>query len=205
MTEASSPRPGLLGWWPVVAILLVAVVGLRMVGSRYDATGHAAGHLGTALTTFLMAALLAIVLWATPKGHCSWAIRLASLAYLFGLAAIVVGNLRVVDAIGARNWSDDEASALGEGVVGFESGHSLSAQGELVSVLASLALIWALRARRAIPTGLAIGATVASIVFPYWILPGAGVVVLAVGTVVLRARSIHRKAEPVPATSVEVG
>ena len=205
MTEASSPRPGLLGWWPLVAILLVAVVGLRVVGSRYDVTGHAAGHLGTALMTFLMAAFLAIVLWATPKGRSSWAVRLASLAYLCGLVTIVVGNLRVVDAIGARNWSDDEASALGAGVVGFESGHRLSAQGELVAVLASLALIWALRSRHAIPTGLAIGATVASILFPYWILPGAGVVVLAVGTVVLRSRSIHRRAEPVPAASVEVG
>lgn len=204
MKDASGEKHHLLGWWPLVAILAVAVVGVTVVGGRYDVSGHAASHLSGGLVVFVMAAFLAITLWAAPDVGRSWAVGLTSVAYLLGLFVILVGSLRVVDAIGDRDWSDDEAGALGEGVSGFASGHSLSDRGALLAVVASIALIWVLRSRRAIPMGLAVGATVASVLVFYWILPGAGVVVLAVGTVVLRARRIRQGAEPVPATFAEV-
>jgi hypothetical protein len=204
MTESSS-RARLLSYWPVVAALVVAVLVTRVVAGQYDVTGHAAGHLSSGLVVFMMAAFLVIGLWAAPEARRSWAVGLASLGYFVGLGIILRGELRVVDAIGDRDWSDDQASALGEAVPGFESGHSLTGRGALIAVLASIVLIWVLRSRRAIPTGLAVGATVASVIFPYWILPGAGVLVLAIGTVVLRARRLRGAGPTAPATVAAVG
>jgi hypothetical protein len=174
-------------WWFVPAVIVATLIPQKVLESRYDATGHAAGHLGSATAIFPMVALFAIVLWATPGAWRSVGVWVGGAIMAAGLAGVLVGNLRVVDAIGPRNLSDDQAGSLGHALDGFDSGHDL-AQLAWLAVLGSLVLIWVLAARRSIPRSLAIGASVASVVFPPWILPGAGLAVLAVGQCVRRAR-----------------
>jgi hypothetical protein len=174
-------------WFPPVAIAL-AVVGSLILNSRYDVSGHAAGHLGSANAVFPMTAAFAIVVWATPGAARRASIWVAGAVLEVGLLVVAVGNLRVVDAIGTRDLSDDAAGRLGPTLSGFESGHHLIDRGMVLCVLGAVLLTWALFAARAIPLGLAIGATAASLLFPPWILPGAGVVVLAIAQCVRRAR-----------------
>jgi hypothetical protein len=174
-------------WFPPVAIAL-AVAGSLILNSRYDVSGHASGHLGSANAVFPMTAAFAIVVWATPGAARRASVWVAGAVLEVGLLVVAVANLRVVDAIGTRDLSDDAAGLLGPALSGFESGHHLADRGMVLCVLGAVLLIWALFAARAIPLGLAIGATAASLLFPPWILPGAGVVVLAIAQCVRRAR-----------------
>ncbi len=166
----------------------VAVAGSLVLNSRYDASGHAAGHLGSANALFPMSAAFAIVVWATPGARRWLAVWIAGAVYLTGLVVVLVGNLRVVDAIGARVLSDADAGRVGATLPGFESGHHLADRGMWICVAGALLLVATLFGHRAIPAGLAVGAAAASVLFPPWVLPGAGVAVLAVAQCVRRAR-----------------
>jgi len=175
---SSSPRSFALGggmrqadgmavvrsWWPLPAIVALAVVIQTFVLRDYEARGHAADHLSSA--------------------H----VLIASTAWVASLVAVSIGNLRVVDAIGGADWTDEQADALGAGLPGFESGHSLAQTSAYVAVMVAIALTVVMRVRGHIGTGLAIGAIVTSVVFPYWIIPGAGVVIVTIALCVARHR-----------------
>ena len=111
---------------------------------RYDLTGHAAEHLGSATALFGIAFLLGVVLWAVPS-----AVRrrpdlwLLAGVVLVGAIGVTAGNLRVIDAIGAEDWSFEEAEVLGPSRVGFAEGHTLAQWSALLVVAAVLALaVW---------------------------------------------------------------
>ena len=113
--------------WPIPAMLAPIVVLQTVWFGRYHATGHAAGHLASATMIFGVAFALAVLIWASPP-------EIRRRPELWVLAAAVVmsvliptiGNLRVVTAIGTDNWTDDQASALGQLRPGFVSGHDLA-------------------------------------------------------------------------------
>jgi hypothetical protein len=178
----------LLRWWPVPVFVVGALAIQGIVLAGYDARGHAADHLGSAQVVFFGGALVAIGLWATPTARRQLDVVLAYGAWLASLVGVAVGNLRVVDAIGGADWSDDQAATLGEGLRGFESGHDLAELCSYVAVAAAIVLTVVLFLRQHIGRGVMIGAVVTSVVFPPWIVPGAGVLVVTIALGVARER-----------------
>ena len=175
-------------WWPVPAFFIGVGAMQAVTTARIEAHGHAAGHLGSASALFPMVGLYATLIWALPRARRKpelWALGAILGA---GLAAVMAGNLRVVDAIGGETWTDAHADALGAGRSGFASGHDLAGTGSLVCVAAVLLIAVALLLRGTASRRVGIGAIVASVLFPPWIVPGAGLVVLAVAACLARRR-----------------
>ena len=112
----------------------------------------------------------------------------------------MIGNLRVVNAIGGNNWNSDQADRLGPLRSGFTSGHDLAQRSAwLMIVVVALFSVWLWR-RRVVSGGVAVGAIVVSVVFPSWVFPGAGLVVLVVAALALRAGRLRnlKSLEPAP-------
>jgi len=94
-----------------------------------------------------------------------------------GLVLEVVGNQRVAASIWQTSYGDEEAAAIGPSFEGFESGHELAGTGDMLVVLGGLAFALALGALRRVGPGVAVAGVVLSL-FPPWILPAVGMVLL---------------------------
>jgi hypothetical protein len=184
-------------WWPPVAFLVPILVVQRMWLGDYEASGHAAGHLGGATVVFGLTFVVTLIVWATPPDlrrlPALWI--LASAVCLAGLV-MTIGNLRVVDAIGADNWTDELAGIRGPGRPGFESGHQLAERGMWIAALCALLLAGWLLWKGAVRTGPGIAAMILCVIFPPWIFPGVGLLVVAVALVVNRARRLRGDSDP---------
>jgi hypothetical protein len=178
-------------WWPVPAFIVVAIALQTILLGDYVAHGHAAGHLASAQAVFLGSALIAIILWSTPSARTYPDVWIISGAWIAALVGVAVGNLRVVDAIGGADWTNEQAGALGAGLPGFESGHDLAEVSSWLGVVAAVVLALALFLRGQIGKGVAVGAVLLSVVFPPWFFPGAGVLVLAVALCITRSRRLR--------------
>jgi hypothetical protein len=97
----------------------------------------------------------------------------------------------VIDAIGGARWSDTQASQLGPPRAGFESGHDLAELGAWGAVLATMLVAGLLWLRRLVSAKVAVAAAAVSLVFPHFIAPGAGMVVLALSAAVARSRDLR--------------
>jgi hypothetical protein len=159
--------------------------------SQYDLAGHAADHLQSATPVFPMAFLSAVLLWALPgrsrRDPVLWLLLTAAIA---SCLVVLAGNVRVIDAIGAATWNDAQASQLGPTRPGFESGHDLAELGAWGAVLATMLLAGLLWLRGSVSARVAVAAALVSLVFPHFIAPGAGVVVLVVSVAVARSRRL---------------
>jgi hypothetical protein len=179
-------------WWPVAAFLLPVLVVQAVWSAGYDVAGHAADHLQSATPVFPMVFLSAVLLWALPgRGRRDPLLWLLLAAAIASCLVVMVGNVRVVDAIGGATWNDTQASQLGPTRPGFESGHDLAELGAWGAVLATMVVAGLLWLRRLVSAKVAVAAAVVSLVFPSFIAPGAGMVVLAVAAVVARARDLR--------------
>jgi hypothetical protein len=188
----------LVRWWPVAAFVGVAIATQSIVFAGYDARGHAAAHLGSAQVVFLGGALVAIILWSTPRARRQLDVVVACGAWLACLVGDAVGNLRVVNAIAGADWTDEQAATLGEGLRGFESGHDLSELCSYLGVGTAIVLTVVLFLRGHVSRGVMIGAVVVSVLFPPWIVPGAGVLVLTIALCIARGRRLSTAPEPQP-------
>jgi hypothetical protein len=178
-------------WWPIVVFIGAAIALQTILLRDYDAHGHAAGHLSSAQAVFFGSALIAIILWSTPSARRYPDVWIACGAWIAALVGVAIGNLRVVDAIGGADWTDGQADALGAGLRGFESGHDLADISSWLGVAAAIVLTIVLLVRGQIGRGVAIGAVVVSLVFPRWIMPGAGVLIVAIALCIARGRKLH--------------
>lgn len=175
-------------WWPVAAFLLPVLVVQSVWSARYDVAGHAADHLQSATPVFPMVFLSAVLLWALPgRGRRDPLLWLLLAAAIASCLVVMVGNVRVIDAIGGARWSDTQASQLGPPRAGFESGHDLAELGAWGAVLATMLVAGLLWLRRLVSAKVAVAAAAVSLVFPPFIAPGAGMVVLAVSAAVARS------------------
>ena len=103
----------------------------------------------------------------------------------------MVGNVRVVDAIGDDDWTDTQASALGPSRPGFESVSHLAMMGAAGSVLATM-LIAVLCGGAGTRFGLCRrGSCCAESPLPTPIFPGFGILVLMISAVVARSRRLR--------------
>ena len=179
-------------WWPVPACMAGSLVAQQLLlTSRYDVGGHAAGHADGATAPFLAAALLPILFWATRPARRQVDLIAVGALWLATTLLVMVGNLRVVDDLVDAGYSHTPTGSLH-----YEANHSLANSSVWYAEAAALVLIAAWRRRRHIGNRATLGAVLTTLVIPPWIIPGAGVVVLAIVRLVRR----HRAAEVVSAT-----
>ncbi len=186
LSIADRPHPvvrAVREWWPVVAFVAVALILQELLlSSRYDVGGHAAEHLSSASAPFMAGAMVAIIFWATPVARRQWDV-IATAALWFGATVLVMfGNLRVVDDLIATGNSRTPTSAIPD-----VADHGLANSAPWYALAAALLLIAALRRRGHIGNRATIGAVALSVVVPPWIVPGAGVIVVAI------VRAVHRR------------
>src|SRR6478735_9350801 len=85
-------------WWPVPLMLASSLVVQKLLfESRYEVSGHAAGHLSSATAPFGAFAFAGILLWTTPTGRRQPDVLLTCFAWLAATVLVLVGNVRVVD------------------------------------------------------------------------------------------------------------
>jgi len=182
-------------WWPVAAFLVPVLVAQTIWSGRYEVAGHAADHLQSATPVFPMIFLSAVLLWALPgRGRRDRLLLLLLAAAIASCLVVLVGNVRVIEAIDGANWTDAQASQLGPARFGFESGHDLAQLGAWGAVLATMLAAGLLWRRRLVSAKAAAAAAVVSLVVPSFIAPGAGIVVLTVSAAVAHARGDRRLA-----------
>jgi hypothetical protein len=175
-------------WWPLPGLILVVVAVQSLVWRPGHASGHAAGHQASASAVFALLAVLSLIVWSAPA-----VVRRRIELWVLGSAVLgasllsTSANMRIVDAIGANDWSDVEAGSLGPARPGFRSGHELAERAMWLVVGAAVLLIVWLRLRRAVSTRVAIGAVAANVLVPPWMFAGFGLVVVAVASVIARA------------------
>src|SRR5215204_1342011 len=178
-------------WWPVAAFLVPVLVAQTIWSARYDVAGHAADHLQSATPVFPMVFLSAVLLWALPgRGRRDPLLWLLLAAAIASCLVVMVGNVRVIDAIGGATWSDTQASQLGPTRPGFESGHDLVELGAWGAVLATMLVSGLLWLRGLVSARVAVAAALVSLVFPHFIAPGAGLVVLVISVAVTRSHRL---------------
>jgi hypothetical protein len=173
-------------WWPVPAFVAGAVLAQHvLLSSRYDVGGHAAEHLAGATAPFMAAAVLAILFWATPTPRHQIDLLVVAGVWLAATLLVMFGNLRVVDDLVAAGYSRTPTGSVPD-----VADHSLANSSVWYAAVAALLLVVAWRRRRHIGKRATIGAVVATVIIPPWIIPGAGVIVLAIVCLVKRGRAV---------------
>jgi hypothetical protein len=164
-------------------VALAALTQQVVLASRYDVGGHAAEHLGSASLPFMGAAVLIILVWATPLALRQVDVLVSVVAWFTATMVVMVGNLRVVDDLVAAGYSQTPTSSVPD-----VADHALANSSVWYAVAAALLLVASFRWRRHIGNRATIGAVIATVLFPPWILPGMGVVVVAIVRCVARHR-----------------
>ncbi len=178
---------GLRHWWPVPAAVATGLIAQRLLlTDRYDVDGHAAEHLASATAPFMAAAVIFILFWATPRAHRQVDLLAAAAGWFVTTLLVMAGNLRVVDDLVTAGYSRTPTDSVPD-----VADHSLANSSVWWAVLAALLVVVLFRRRRHIGNRAAIGASVSTLIVPPWIIPGAGVIVLAIIRVVQHGRE-HR-------------
>jgi len=180
-------------WWPVPILLGLGAVAEQIFRAQYpDAVGHAAGHLDSATPLFLGVAATSVIFWATPRAWREPEVVIAALTWIAALGWVMIANLEIVTALGSRNWTDADVERLGESLPGFVEGHDHVGTALKAAVVTAILLAITLLIRHHIGAGAAVGSIALSLVFPPWITPGAGVVVLVVATCMARRKRLRQ-------------
>jgi hypothetical protein len=170
--------------WPVPALIAAALIAQQLlVTSRYDVGGHAAEHLTGASAPFMAAAILGILFWTTTLARHQADLLAIGGVWFATTLLVMVGNLRVVDDLVAAGYSHTPTGSVPD-----IADHSLANSSVWYAAVAALVLVTAWRRRRHIGNRSTIGAVVATVIIPPWIIPGAGVIVVAIVRVVQRSR-----------------
>src|SRR4051794_39728194 len=183
------PKRGLVPvarrWWPVPVILTTSIVVQKLLfEGRYDVSGHASGHLSSATAPFGAFAFAAILLWTTPAGRRQADVLVACVAWLATTVLVLVGNIRVVDALVDAGLGRAPTEGLPD-----VADHGLANLAPWLAVVAAVAIAGVFWRRGHVSRRVAIGSALLSVVFPPWIIPGAGVLVLVVARCIAYERT----------------
>jgi hypothetical protein len=178
-------------WWPVPVLLAIALVVQKVFfESRYDVSGHAGEHLSGASVAFPAFALVAIVMYVTPQARRQPLVLATSALWLVSTVLVLVGNVRVVEALVDAGMAHTPTSQL-VGNATIDSAHDLANLAPWLGVVAALGLTGALWRHRHISGRVAVGAAMLTVIFPPWIIPGAGVVVITIACCIAFHRAIR--------------
>ncbi|MGH3325779.1 MAG: hypothetical protein ACRDOV_15330 [Streptomyces sp.] len=187
-------------WWPVPVLLVTAMVAQKVFfESRYDVSGHAAEHLTGATAPFPAVALVGILLFVTPRARRQPLVLVTSAAWLVSTVLVLVGNVRVIDALVRAGMGDTPTSQLVEDAT-IDSAHDLANLAPWLGVVAALALTGALWRHRHVSGRVASGAAILNVIFPPWIIPGAGVLVLTIARGIAHHRASRTDRSPADAS-----
>lgn len=176
-------------WWPVpVAIATVLVLQQLVYTGRYDVGGHAGEHLGSGSFVFLAAVVAAVLLWTAPAARRSPFVLVGLAAWLGTGVAIAIGNAQVVDALIESGQAFTPTDSLRD-TVAVSDAHDLANTAPLYAVGAAMVATFGLYRVGVASTTLAIVAAVLNVLIPYWIVPGFGLAVIAVGACIARERA----------------
>jgi hypothetical protein len=186
-------------WAPsalVVGLFVAAIAAVFLVGTLAPQPhGHWSDHLTNAT---IEASMIVIVLvgaaltWRRLGQPPAIFLAAAALAVvLIGLLVEVVGNMRVAHAIWQTPYGDDSVDAYASGLPGYDSGHTLAGNGDLLVLVGGIAFATVLGVSRRVGSGVALGGAVLSIIPPPFIIPTFGVTFLFAW--LLRPVSRHRK------------
>lgn len=172
-------------WWPVPAFVAGAFLAQEVfLTSRYDVAGHAAEHLAGATAPFMAGGLLSVIFWATPSARRQVDLIAVGAVWLATTVLVMLGNLRVVDDLVTAGYSRTPTGAVPD-----VADHSLANSSVWYAEAAALVLVAAWRRRRHVGNRATLGAVVITVVIPPWIIPGAGVIVVAAVRLVQRHRA----------------
>ena len=167
-------------WWPVPVLLVGAIVVQKtFVENRYDVSGHAAEHLQGATAVFPAVVIIAILLYATPSARRQPVVLVTCAMWVASTVLVLVGNLRVVDALVDAGLADTPTSQLVM-TEALESAHDLANLAPWLGVASALAVTGAFWRYGHISARVAVAAAILSVIFPPWIIPGAGVLVVTI-------------------------
>jgi hypothetical protein len=176
-------------WWPVPALLVGSfVIQKAYFESHYDVSGHAGEHLMSAGIPFLGAALIGILLFVTPRARRQPLMLATAAAWLAATVVVLVGNLRVVDALVSEGLARVSTDDLVQSAA-VDSAHDLANSAPMLGIGAALALTAVLWRYGHISRRVAISALVLSVIFPPWMFPGAGVLVVTIARCIAHQRA----------------
>ncbi len=145
-------------WWPVPVMLASSIVVQKVLfESRYEVSGHAAGHLTSATAPFGALAFAAILLWTTPTGRRQPDVLIACLAWVAATVLVLVGNVRVVDALVDAGLGSAPTDDLPD-----VANHGLANLAPWVAVVAAVAMAGVLWRRGHVSRRVAIGSALLS-------------------------------------------
>lgn len=181
-------------WWPVPVVLAGSIT-LQKVGfeSRFDVSGHAAGHLSSATAPFGAFAFVFILLWATPAARRQADVLVVCTAWLAATVLVLIGNVRVVNDLVDAGLGRAPTENLPD-----VADHGLANLAPWLAVVAAVLMAGVLVRRGHVSRKVGIGAALLSVVFPPWIIPGAGVIVLVVARCIAHARNGNEPRPRVP-------
>jgi hypothetical protein len=167
----------------VVGLFIAASVVVSVVGAiAPEPHGHWTSHLTNAtidagmLVVVLVGAALA---WARLGQGLIRLLAAAALAIVvIGLIVEIVGNLRVSHVIWQTPYGDDSVDAYASGLPGYNSGHALQGNGDLLVLVGGIAFAMVLAGSRRVGPGALIAGVILSVIPPPFIIPALGVMVL---------------------------
>jgi hypothetical protein len=172
-------------WWPVPVVMAGSIAVQKLFfESHYDVSGHAAGHLSSATAPFGAFAFVAILWWTTPRGRRQPDVIIACLAWLGATVLVLVGNVHVVEALVDAGLGHAPTEGLPD-----VADHGLANLAPWLAVVAAVAMAGLFWRRRHVSRNVAIVSGLLSVVFPPWIIPGAGVLVLVVARCIAYEKS----------------
>ncbi len=161
---------------------------------------HARGHFGSAQSALPHLGALAVMIWAAPRRR-AWvlgALGVAALVTVVGCGITLAGNLAVIEVASAEQWTEAEAVAATSPAV--QDGHDQTSTGMWTVVGGAVAFAAILLATKAVGLAAGISSIVLSLIFPPWIAPGFGLVVVAIA--LLRERERRERVPAVPAYAI---
>ena len=178
-------------WWPVAALIAASVVAQKLTfESRYDVSGHAAEHLSSATAPFAAVVVIVILFYATPGARRQPIVIGAACAWVAATIAVLVGNVRVVDALSDAGHARTPTSQLNESST-IAASHELANTAPWAAVLAAIVLSVVLVRCGYLTLRAGLASAVVSVVFPPWIIPGAGAFVATILRCIARDREVR--------------
>jgi len=128
-----------------------------------------------------------VILYFTPRARRQAVVLGAAAGWLTATVLVAVGNVRVVDALIRAGMSDISTSQLIQ-TPAIESAHDLANLAPWLAVLTAIGFALALWRYRHVSARVAVGSAILSALFPPWIIPGAGVIVLVISRCIAAPR-----------------
>jgi hypothetical protein len=185
-------------WWaiPVAVALSIVVQGVAYTG-RYDVSGHAAEHLGSGTFVFLATVVAGVLLWTTPAARRSPLVLVGLATWLGAGVAIAIGNVRVVDALIEAGQATTSTENLVDSSAVSDS-HWLANTAPFIAVAGALVVVLGVYVVHAASLRLAGVAALLNVLVPYWILPGLGVVLVAIARILAVEKTARSTGEVHP-------